>query len=327
MITAQLGKLENVNIRSVWPDEARDFTPWLASEANISLLGDDLGMDLEVHAVEKPVGAYSADILCKDTASDGWVLIENQFGRTDHSHLGQLLTYVGGLNAETVIWIAERFTEEHRAALDWLNQMTNEKISFFGLEMEVWRIGTSLPAPKFNIVCKPNDWSKTAGPRPTGELTESKKLQLDFWTAFRAFIDEQQTPIKGTKPLPQHWMNIALGRSGIKLAAIASLYDSEQETYDSHELRAEVNSHGRDGQNFYQQLVTQKEEIEREIGEPLVWYPGTGKQARIYLRKATKLDERANWPEQHRWLLQSLEKMHRVFAPRVRLLFSEPTIA
>jgi hypothetical protein len=320
MTTQLLGKLERVEVRTIWPDEARDFMPWLAGEANIKLLGDDLGMELEVQATEKPVGPYSADILCKDTATDAWVLIENQFGKTDHSHLGQLMTYAGGLSAGTIIWIAERFTEEHRAALDWLNQVTNESISFFGLEIEIWRIGDSAPAPKFNIVCKPNDWSKSAVAKPIGELTDAKRLQLEFWTAFREFVDGKKTVIKTTKPLAAHWMNIALGRSGIQLTAIASLWDSEQASYGSHELRAEVLTHGPNSKAFYKQLLEQKAAIETEIGEPLTWYEGSGKQCRVYLRQPAKIDEKTKWPEQHAWLLQTLEKLHKVFGPRARHL-------
>jgi hypothetical protein len=281
-------------------------------------------MDLEVQATEKAVGPFWADILCKETATDAWVVIENQFGKTDHGHLGQLMTYAAGLSAGIVVWIAERFTEEHRAALDWLNQTTTDAVSFFGLEIEVWRIGDSLPAPKFNIVCQPNDWSKSPILKPAGELTEGKRLQLEYWTAFRDFVVGKQTPIVPTKPLPQLWMNIAIGRSGIKLAAIASLWDSEQGSYDSNELRAEVVTFGKDSPVFYQQLLEQKAEIEVELGEPLTWYEGSGKQCRIYLRKTAKLDDKQNWAEQHSWLLQKLEKLYKVFAPRARALRTAP---
>ena len=129
----ELGQLIKVPLREFWEGEASDFTPWLADEENISLLGDTIGVELEVEAQERNVGPFRADILCKDTLTDNWVLIENQLELTDHTHLGQLLTYAAGLNAVTVVWIAERFTDEHRAALDWLNEITAEGFSFFGL--------------------------------------------------------------------------------------------------------------------------------------------------------------------------------------------------
>ena len=126
-----LGRLERVELRRIWSSESSDFTPWLAREDNLRLLGETVGIELELEAQEKTVGPFRADILCKDTATDSWVLIENQLERTDHSHLGQLLTYAAGISAVTVVWVAERFTEEHRAALDWLNERTAERINFF----------------------------------------------------------------------------------------------------------------------------------------------------------------------------------------------------
>jgi hypothetical protein len=192
--TTMLGRLERVDVRDVWQKESEDFTPWLASEENIALLGDAIGLELEVEAQEKDVGPFRADILCKDTATGNWVLVENQLERTDQGHLGQLLTYAAGLQAVTIVWVAERFTDEHRAALGWLNEITDDRFNFFGLEIELWRIGTSPVAPKFNVVCKPNDWSKTvaagAAQVQIESLTDTKKLQLEFWTAFRSHVEE-----------------------------------------------------------------------------------------------------------------------------------------
>lgn len=173
-----LGKLERIDPRKVWTTEAQDFTPWLAQEENLSLLGEAIGIELEHEATEKSVGPFRADILCKDTVTGNWVLIENQLGRTDHDHLGKLLTYASGLNAVTIVWLAQPFTDEHRATLDWLNEITDDSFNFFGLEIEVWRIGDSAPAPKFNIVCKPNDWtssvSKAARTLAEADLTDTR---------------------------------------------------------------------------------------------------------------------------------------------------------
>ena len=128
MTKQPLGRLTRVDLRDIWTSEAIDFTPWLAQPENISILGDTLGIDLELEAQEKAVGPFRADILCKDIGTDSWVLVENQLERTDHTHLGQLLTYASGLQAVTIVWIAARFTEEHRATLDWLNKITDERV-------------------------------------------------------------------------------------------------------------------------------------------------------------------------------------------------------
>jgi hypothetical protein len=323
--TTALGRLERVDLREVWQDEAQDFTPWLAREENVALLGDAIGLDLEVEAQEKDVGPFRADILCKDTATGNWVLIENQLERTDHGHLGQLLTYAAGLQAVTIVWIAQRFTEEHRAALDWLNEITDDRFNFFGLEIEVWRIGTSPAAPKFNIVCKPNDWSKTvaagAAQVEKESLTDAKRVQVEFWTAFRAYVEEHGQRVKATKPLPQHWMNIALGRSGFKLAAVASFWDSVAETGDSHELRAEAIIETNDSKTHFARLEAQKGQIESEMGEPLTWHnPPNKRMCRIYVRRPALLTDRSQWPEYNAWLLGKLEALHKTFAQRVKQL-------
>ena len=177
-----LGRLEKVELRDIWKTEDRDFTPWLAQEENMSVLCETLLMDLEVEAQEQNVGPFRADILCKDVNDGSWVLIENQLERTDHTHLGQLLTYAAGLDAVTIVWVAARFTDEHRAALDWLNDHTDEKIRFFGLEVELWKIGESIAAPKFNIISKPNEWTRSisrASARIVSEVVaEFKKMQI-----------------------------------------------------------------------------------------------------------------------------------------------------
>ena len=131
MTVHNLGRLQQIrDLKKYWEKEATDFTPWLAQEENLALLGDTIGIDLELEAQEKNVGPFRADILCKDTGNGQWVLIENQLEKTDHTHLGQLLTYAAGLNAVTIVWISARFTDEHRAAIDWLNEISNENNRF-----------------------------------------------------------------------------------------------------------------------------------------------------------------------------------------------------
>jgi hypothetical protein len=320
-----LGRLERVDLRQVWVNEASQFTPWLAREENIALLGDAIGIELAVEAQEQQVGPFRADILCKDTASDALVLIENQIERTDHGHLGQLITYAAGLKSVVIVWIAQRFTEEHRAALDWLNEVTQDRIHFFGLEVELWRIGNSAVAPKFNVICKPNLWvnSVSGGIVRVSEdpLTPAKQLQLEYWQGFRAYVEEIGSTIKPTKPLPQHWMNLALGRSGFRLAAVASFYDSVSESFQGHELRAEVVIENDQSKDSFALLEAQKGDIERDLGESLTWYnPPEKRMCRIYLRRSANLEDRSDWRQQHAWLKQKLEKLHHVFSPRVKML-------
>ena len=189
------------------------------------MLGETLGLELELEAQEKAVGPFRADILCRDVGNDHWVLIENQLERTNHGHLGQLLTYASGLEAVTIVWVAAHFAEEHRATLDWLNKITDDSFRFFGLEVELWRIGNSLAAPKFNIVSKPNDWShavtQAARAIDEADLSETRVLQRNYWAALNTVLDVAGGPVAGNKkPQPQAWMSFPIGRSRFHLNAV-----------------------------------------------------------------------------------------------------------
>jgi hypothetical protein len=322
IINQTLGRLIRVNLRQVWGNEASDFTPWLALEENLKLLGETAGIELELEAQEAEVGPFRADLLCKNTADDSWVLIENQLERTDHLHLGQLLTYAAGLEAVTIIWVAERFTEEHRAALDWLNQITGEKFAFIGLEIELWRIGDSPAAPKFNIVSSPNGWARTvqSSAQRSTPLSNVKQTQLNFWRTFKEYMEQQRSFVRCQKPLPHHAMNHPIGRSGVRLASIASGWDSVTYAWNP-EIRVELVIDAKDSKSYVEQLLRQKEEIEREIGHQLVWHnPPDTRLCRIYLRRNADFFKTEEWPEQHEWLRTNLETFHKVFAPRVMRL-------
>ena len=314
--TPLLGRLEQVDLRNVWLSESGDFTPWLAEEPNISLLADTLGMDLEVEAQEKSVGPYRADIVCKDTTDGSMVLIENQLEKTDHTHLGQLLTYAAGLDAVTIVWIAERFTDEHRAALDWLNEITGEKVSFFGLEIELWKIGASPIAPKFNVVSKPNDWIKGGGGGSRGGavVTETKQLQQDYWRDFRELLAERKSSLKPQKAHPQHWLTVSIGRRNFHMSALINT--------SGERIGVELYLQGSDAKKHFKQLETEKAKIEQQIGQPLDWRELPTKEAsRILLMRAdSSIKDSAQWPEQHNWLADHLEKFNSVFRPLIQSL-------
>jgi hypothetical protein len=318
MNTKTLGRLHKVDLREAWASECSDFTPWLAQEENLKLLGEVIAIELELESQEKDVGPFRADILCKDTATDNWVLIENQLERTDHCHLGQLVTYAAGLNAVTIVWIAERFTDEHRAALDWLNEHTDDKIQLFGLEIELWRIGDSPVAPKFNIVSKPNDWTHTVQQAAVGvEVTPHRQLQQRFWTGFKEFMEAKKSFIRCQKPGTQGWMNHPIGRSGIHLTSAVSTWNMETNSREP-QIRAELYMDGPNAKQDFSFLEKHKEEIENALGLSLVWYDTKLKHCRIYARENADFLNENLWLEQFEWLRQNLEKMHKVFAPLVK---------
>lgn len=315
-----LGKLEKLDLRQIWPDEAQHFTPWLARAENMRILAETLGMDLEVEDQEVSVGPFSADIVCKEASDDSVVVIENQIGTTDHTHMGQVLTYAAGLGATTLIWIAARFRDEHRAVLDWLNENTDENISVFGLEIELWRIGNSQPAPKFNIVSKPNDWSKVvrASSGAEGQITEHKKLQLEFWQALRDYAAEH-SKIKMPKPAPQHWASIGVGRSGFHLSAIVSYWNSVTNKAGS-EIRVDMILNSAQAKEHFQKLHELRSQLQSRIDLPLEWRERGEKSARIFVRKDADFMNKQAWPEHFDWILMYLERFRDVFGPAIKSL-------
>ena len=330
-IAPSFGRLERVELRTAWLREDTEFTPWLAAEENIAVLGDAIGIELEVEGQEEAVGPFRADILCKDTATGNWVLVENQLERTDHSHLGQLLTYAAGLSCVSIVWIAKRFTDEHRAALDWLNEKTEEGVNFFGLEIELWRIGNSPVAPKFNVVSKPNGWTKSVVPavgNSAGKLTPMKELQLEFWRAFIECARERSTGLKFGSPQAQNWMPIAIGRSGFFLNAVASSWSFETSSYASGELRAELVMNDASAKAYFAMLSQNREIIETELGESLTWYSRDDiKSCKVFLRRDGDINDRSAWEEYAQWLLTKIEALNRVLRPHILALDVNRTIS
>lgn len=319
MSEQDLGRLIRVELRDIWQSEPSHFTPWLAREANLSILSETLGLELELEAQEKPVGPFRADLLCKDIATNVWVLIENQLERTDHTHLGQLLTYASGLEAVTIVWVAARFTEEHRATLDWLNRITDESFRFFGVEVELWRIADSPAAPRFNIVSKPNNWSKSVAQAARAidgaELSDTRSLQMAYWTAFQATLIRKGGPfVRDRKPQPQSWMAYSIGRTGFTVNGAM--------VRPKRQIRAELYISNPSAKAFFHLLHGQQSLIESELGYPLDWEElPDGKDSRISVALSDADPENQDdWPRQHDWLADRLIAFHRVFANRVRAL-------
>ena len=318
MKNRELGRLERVKLRDIWGNESTDFTPWLVH--HIQVLGETLDMDLEVTGQEEPIGPYSADIVCRDIGSedDATVLIENQLEKTDHKHLGQLLTYASGLEAVAIIWVAEHFSEEHRAALDWLNKITGEGFRFFGLEIELWQIGDSPPAPRFNIVCKPNQWSKVIRQRQEqGSLSDTRQIQFRYWTALKEDMEKHGSLLRCRQPAPNATLPFPIGKSGVYfMAGLSSWSLHKQET--GKEVRVGLVVDGENALDRFGALEEQKDDIESELGEELIWYaPKQTRRRRIYLRRSADYTDESEWPNQHTWLREKLDSLNNVLRHRV----------
>ena len=314
-----LSKITKVDLRDCWRSEATDFTPWLATEENIAILADALGMnELEVKAQEEHVGPFRADILCVDSGTDKLVLIENQLEKTDHNHLGQILTYAAGLDAVTIIWIAERFTEEHRAAIDWLNRITDKDFNFFGVEIELIKIGNSPAAPIFNVIAKPNRWSKdvrmSSNQSSNENRTEAEIFRYDFWSAFCNYMnDHPSKKFRTQSPSYSHWMNIAIGRSNFQICLLLNSREQKLtvQLYIGNDLEKK---------NF-DMLLKYKEEAETSIGQSLDWRRLDGKKtSTIDLYKICDLTKKSSQQELFAWLKDYTEKFIVFFKPIIKAL-------
>lgn len=192
----ELGKLEEItDLRSVWAHEALEFTPWLAKEENLSILADTLGIEIALEETESSIGDFSVDILAKEIGTDKSIIIENQLEDTNHDHLGKLITYASGKNASYIIWIVKRAREEHKSAIEWLNNHTDDSVAFFLVEVKLYKIGDSNPAPKFEIIEEPNNWAKEikkASSNIGDVYGETQLHRLEYWTAFNNYAFENE---------------------------------------------------------------------------------------------------------------------------------------
>ena len=257
-----LSKLTKMDLRDVWGYESSDFTNWLAQQENLDSLSEEIGIDIKLVQTEANVGRFNVDILAKEESSGRKIIIENQLEDTNHDHLGKIITYASGYDAEIIIWIVREVRQEHQKAIEWLNEHTDENISFFLIKIELWQIEGSNPAPKFDVLVSPNEWAKAIKTNPPGgELTDTKLQQLDFWTKFKAFVRTKDTKIRLQTPRPQHWYDVSMGSSDAHVA----LTINSREDLLSCEIYISKN---KDLLNF---LRERKEEIEKEIGEKLKW--------------------------------------------------------
>lgn len=315
-MSREFGQLRKLSLRDVWSREATDFTPWLAD--NIRELGKALGLDLELESREAGVGDFSLDLLAKDLGSGRIVVIENQLERTDHDHLGKLLTYAAGFNASLIVWVADSIREEHRQALEWLNQRTGTDTEFFGVVVEVLKIDDSKPAFNFKPVVFPNEWQKTKARAAAGGGAPSSRAEA-YRSFFQGLIDELREKHKFTNARagqPQNWYMFTSGvingvnynpyfAQGGRVAASLYIYVRR----DWEETR-----------RLFDWLKQDQAQIEAEFGSSLNWYKTDDVRAcSISVDKPGSIeDDAATLQDIQEWLVTNLLKLKKVFSPRLR---------
>ena len=271
---ATLGKIERIDdLRTIWQHEARDFTKWLAQEENLALLSDTIGIDIVLEERESAVGDFNVDLYATEEGSGRKIIIENQLEDTNHDHLGKIITYASGKGAEVIIWIVKHARDEHKQAIEWLNQHTDENVGFFLVEIELWRINDSLPAPKFNIIEKPNDWAKTM--KVVDSLSAHQKMQLEFWQAFADYAYKREDFKKNfsqRKAQPQHWYSVSVGSSIYHISFTINTQKKKigSEIYFSND------------KDMFERFKAHTDEIEQELGVKAEWRTAT-KDCRILI--------------------------------------------
>jgi len=210
-MTQGLGKIKKVDLRNIWKKENKEFTPWL--KENIELLSDKLGIEIIDTRTEESIGDFKLDIIGTDANSNKSVAVENQLESTDHTHLGQLITYSAGINAGIIIWIAKELREEHIRALEWLNENSIAEISFFGVEVHAISIDDSNPAVDFRVIVKPNDWERSI--RSSTAKSETELNYVNFYSKLANSYSEINPTFRKLKALPQSWSQFGAGRSGL----------------------------------------------------------------------------------------------------------------
>lgn len=282
-----VGKIERVSLREVWKKEAKDFTSWLFE--NIEVLGEELDINLTAVEKEKDIGSFSADIVAADE-SEQKVVIENQLEKTDHDHLGKILTYISNIDAKIAIWISSNPRPEHERAIDWLNE-TGSDINFYLVKVEAYKIGNSEPAPKFTVIAGPSEKTKAVADIKKGDIERQKKL-LDFWNLLLE-KSRQKTLLHSNISASKHtWVGTGAGKSGLaynyvihnKYAALELYIDRGKDSKEENK-------------KIFDELFSHKNEIEESFGDKLDWERLDDRRAsRISKRfRYAALDDKDKW--------------------------------
>lgn len=305
-----LSKLEEIkDLRKVWPHEALDFTPWLSREENISLLSDAVGIDITVDEKESSVGDFNVDIFASETGTERKIIIENQLEDTNHDHLGKLITYASWKSATVIIWVVKHAREEHKAAIEWLNNHTDADIGFFLCEIKLYRIGNSEPAVKFEVVEKPNAWVKEV--KKNDSLNETEQARYDYWVAFEDYAFKNPDfarNFRRRKPSMHHWMNFSIGSSACHIAV------SQIQQRDELDVELYIS----DDPDLYNSLFAHKDDIESVVGLKFDWRELPDRKAsRIVIKKPVKLTDKNKWESQFDWIVNVMLSMKKAFTKHI----------
>lgn len=299
-----LSKLKEVPLRDVWGHEAADFSQWMSLQENLDILGEEIGVDIKLIQVEANVGRYSVDILAEEEGTGRKIIIENQLEDTNHEHLGKIITYASGYDAAIMIWIVKDCREEHRRAVDWLNEHSDGSVNFFLIKIELWQIEGSNPAPKFEILVSPNEWAKAMKSNPiSGEMTETKVQQLDFWAKFKAHVLGKDPRARLQSPRPQHWYNVSMGSSDAHIGL----------TINSRENCLGCEIYINRNKELFNFLRNKKDEIEKEFGQKAEWIDAEVASRIVIKKNVSNVFDATEMQTYFDWLYEKTGMFQKVF--------------
>lgn len=293
----KLAKLQKIELRDVWSIEP-DFTNWLTQQENLDLLGEEIGVEIKPIKTEANVGTFRVDILAEEEGSGRKIIIESQLEDTNHDHLGKIITYASGYDAEIIIWVVRATREEHRRAVEWLNERTDEKTGYFLIKVELWQIAGSDPAPKFDVLVSPNEWAKAIK-----SSTDTQLRQLDFWTKLREYAQARDTRIRLQTPRPQNWYDVSMGSAEAYV----------QLTINSRENLLVCAIYIPRNKGLFKFLQERKDEIEKEIGEKAEW-ADAAVVSRIKIKKeVSDLFSQSEAENYFAWLYEKTTLFQKIF--------------
>ncbi len=302
----EIGRLQEIDIRNLWKHEQYDFSEWLSKEENINILNEILGLTLVDVSKEIYVGSYKCDLYAIDESTGTKVIIENQLEQSDHDHLGKIITYASGLDAEVIVWIVKRAREEHRSAIEWLNNNTNSDVNFFLIELKAYTIGNSIPAPYFSVIEKPNDFVKnTKINNGSDSLNKSQSERLEFWSRFNEILIDRGKPFNVRKATTDHWYDVATGTSGVHVSMNLVNKDSI----------VCIDLYINDDKKLFDKLFAKKDIIEEELGFKLIWDRlDNSKASRIkYNLEGLNFDDHSNYDSLMNEMINISVKMRDTF--------------
>jgi len=301
MIERNIGKIKRIPLREVWPHEAQDFTHWLHD--NIEILNEIIEIDLNSVGKEQSAGDFQVDILAEDESGDP-VVIENQLEKSDHDHLGKLITYFTALDAKAAIWIVSEPRPEHINAINWLNE--SPSASFYLIQVEAVKIADSPPAPLLTLIVGPSEEGREIGQKKK-EWVERERLRYRFWSQLLDRAREKTSLHANISPQRHNWIGTGAGKAGLGLNYAIRQNDSDVELYiDRGKGKREENL------RIFNTLKQSQDEIEHEFGEPLEWEALEGRRAcRIakYIDRGGYRSPEEEWPGIHDVMTNSMIRL------------------